>query len=298
MTDCAACSLGQITDQPHTCEAPIDVLFVAPELFHRIPQVGRPLEMSFRQLGLALSAPVEGDRKDVAGAYSPALYRENVRRKSSLIHVACLVIDIDEGGIVRKMADVFGKYSAIIHSTFSSTPEAPRCRVILELAKPIEVATYDKLHAHFRKRLLVKGGIIADEGAKDASRLSYMPVMRPGMAQETAILSGAPVDGAGIVKRLPVEPPRPPPVIIPPDHRNAYIQGALRKAASNVAASADGLRHYTLAREAWGLARLNIREAEIEGALLGPFVAAAGEPRRGEGVRTIRGQVNDRNGRT
>lgn len=295
VTDCEACSshVGE-----HTCESELDVLFVPADMFLRIPQIGHPTTMTFSTLAANLAKPAVGDRKDVAGAYSPALYRENVRRKSHLLHVWCLVIDIDDGNVdPARLAELFSKRSAVVHSTFSSTPEARRSRIIVELAKPIDVATYDKLHTHYRAALL-RQKITADLGAKDASRLSYIPVVRPGVEQVTFKVGGAPLDGAGLVAKLPPEPKRPPPVVIPPDHRDKYVQGALRKAADAIASTSDGLRHYTLAREAWGLARLDLSEHEIEAALLPAFVAVAGEGRRAEGLRTIRGQVADRNGKT
>ena len=299
MSACQACEAEQ--DDPtlaHTCEATIDVLFVSADQFLRIPQVGNPRRQTFSELCRTLAKPVTGDRKDVAGAYSPALYTENIRRKSNLVHVCCLVIDIDEGKRTpRTLAPLFVKRRAVIHTTFNSTPELPRCRILVELSTPIDVITYDKLHAHYRGRLK-NIGIIADTGAKDASRLSYLPVVKPGQVQETITTDGEPVDGAGLVASLPPEPPRPPPVIIPPDHRDKYIRGALRKAADNLASTAPGLRHYTLAREAWGLARLDLTVAEVEAGLLPAWVACAGEARRDEGVRTIRGQVTDRNGQS
>lgn len=283
---------------PHTCEAMLDILFVPASMFLRIPQVGKPLTMTFSQLAGQLSKPMVGERKDIGGAYSPALYRENVRRKSSIVHVCVLVIDIDEGGIVEKLAGVFGKRRAIIHSTFSSTPEAPRCRVLLELEKPINTTTYDRLHSHMRATLLEKFNVIADNGAKDPSRLSYYPVVRKGVEQTLVQTYGARIDGVGIVARQPPLLPPPPPKPIEAKHRDRYINGALQDAANAIAHATPGMRHAELAKEAWGLARLDLTEAEIALVLVPAFVACAGEPRRAEAVRTIRDQFNDRNGRT
>jgi hypothetical protein len=295
----AECELYEGPTLAHVCEAKIDVLYVPADMFLRIPQVGKPVQMSFTDLARNLAKPVEGDRKDVAGAYSPALYTNNIRRKSSLVHVCCLVIDIDEGGhSARKLAGIFERRKGVVHTTFNSTPASPRCRVLLELASPIDVPTYDKLHAHYRAALLKKWGIKADTGAKDASRLSYLPVVKKGQRQETIGIDGETLDGLGLVARMPPEPVRPPPMIIPPDHRDKYVTGAMRSASDAVLRATPGERHYVLAKEAWGLARLELSEREIVGALLSAFVATAGEARRAEGERTIRGQVRDRNGRS
>ncbi len=73
-------------------------------------------------------------------------------------------------------------------------------------------------------------------------------------------------------------------------------RGALRSAATAVADASDGVRHYTLCKEAFGLARLGLGTHEIEGALLPAFVAAAGERREAEGRRTIADAVRARKG--
>jgi hypothetical protein len=56
------------------------------------------------------------------------------------------------------------------------------------------------------------------------------------------------------------------------------------------------MRHFTLCREAFALARLGLSESEIEGALLPAFVGVAGERRQHEGIRTIRDAVQARRG--
>jgi hypothetical protein len=63
-----------------------------------------------------------------------------------------------------------------------------------------------------------------------------------------------------------------------------------------VAAAPAGARHAALNREAHALARLDLAEHEIAGALLPAFVESAGEGRRREGERTIRDAVRARRG--
>ncbi len=152
----------------------LDVLYISPERFRASPQVGVPCVMPWESLAAYLSRPSVGASKDAEGGISPALYTDSIRRKANLLHVGALVLDLDEGGDVDRVADVLTKYSAVVHETFSSTADAPRCRAYLQLAEPVEAATYERVHAVARKHLSAVG-LVADEGAKDASRLSYAP---------------------------------------------------------------------------------------------------------------------------
>jgi hypothetical protein len=242
--------------------------------------------MTWHELAGYLSRPIIGDAKNAAGAWSPARYTDNVRRKSSLESIGALVVDVDENGDVDRLADLFDRYDAVVHETFSSTPDAPRCRVVLRLASAIDAPTYEKLHALARAHLAACG-VTADDGAKDASRLSYAPVRRPGTGYRFRQINGGPLDALAVIAAQPLPTPkqkaRPP----SPTTRDAYARGALRRAAIAVSSATPGMRHLTLCREAYSLARLGLDEPVIEGALLHVFVGAAGEGRRREGTRTI-----------
>jgi hypothetical protein len=72
------------------------------------------------------------------------------------------------------------------------------------------------------------------------------------------------------------------------------VRGALRRAADTVIAASEGIRHYTLCKEAFSLTRLGLSESEIEATLLPAFVHSAGERRELEGRRTIRDAVRAR----
>jgi hypothetical protein len=273
----------------------LDVLFVPPWRFHARPQVGLSLQMTWGELARWLSHPTVGEAKDEAGAWSPALYRDGVRRKAALVRSHAIVVDVDEGGDVERVAAAVARYSAILHSTFSSTSAAPRCRITLALAAPIDASTYEATHAIVRAHLRAVG-IRADEGAKDASRLSYAPVIRPGASYHYRRIDGGPLDARAVLAAQPAPPPRRARHRLDPRHADAYVRAALRRAADAVAGSSPGTRHYMLSREAFFLARLDVDEEQIASALLAAFVASAGEGRENEGRRTIHDAVQARRG--
>jgi hypothetical protein len=271
----------------------LDVLYVSPDRFRAQPQVGTPCRMTWHQIALYLSRPSIGEAKDEAGAWSPALYRGNVRRKANLVSIGAIVVDVDEAGDVQRAAEAVSRYRAIVHETFSSTDDAPRCRIVLMLADPIDAATYEATHALVRARLR-SAGFGVDDGAKDASRVSYSPVRRAGARYRFVRTDGLPLDAHAVLAAHP--PPRAAPRLVAPEHHDAYTRAALQRAADAIGSATEGMRHYTLSREAFTLARLGLGDKQIERAVLPAFVASAGERREYEGRRTIRDAVRARRG--
>ena len=274
---------------------PLDVLFVGPDRFLDKPQIGEARTMAWDELAHWLSHPSIGEAKNAAGAWSPARYEGNIRRKPQLIAIGALVVDVDQGGDVDAAADALAKNAAIVHETFSSTPDAPRCRIVFRLAEPTDVASYEAAHKVVRAHL-ARAGFLPDESAKDASRLSYAPVRCDGTGYRFRRVDGAPLDVRAVLAAQPPPPPRVIPRPVAPDHQDRYIQAALRNAAGAVSSATPGMRHYALCRESFALARLEISEGEIERALLPAFIAAAGDGRLREGERTIRDAVAARRG--
>jgi hypothetical protein len=276
-----------LVPSPHTCSEPaIDLLTVSPESFRSKPQIGTATRPTFAELGACLARPLIGDAKDCAGAYSPALYTDNVRRKPNLVKIWAMVVDIDQGGDVDRVVQLVGRYRAIVHSTFSSTEADPRCRVLILLAEAVDAATYEAAHKVVRAHL-TRTGAVADEGAKDASRVSYWPVVRPGASFRCVEVDGVTLDARAVIAAQPPPAPKSAPRLVAPEHRDVYIQAALRKAADAVASASKGERHYVLCKEAYSLKRLDLSEGEIASVLVPAFVACTDESRRREGERTV-----------
>jgi hypothetical protein len=283
-------------DENDEIEIEIDVLYVAPDRFERQPQVGVPCRMTWRQLEFYLSRPTWGESKSEAGAWSPALYTDNIRRKANLVRVHALVIDIDEGGDVDLVAEEIQPFRCIVHESFSSTNDSPRCRAVIAFAEPVDARTYEATHKLIRAHQR-KAGFGPDEGAKDASRLSYSPVRRPGSGYRFRSVDGRPLDAKRVLAaQPPPAPPRPGPQPPSPEHADAYLRGALERAAQAIAGATPGERHYYVSREAYSLARLGLSEAEIEAALLPAAVASMGPGREREAARTIRDAIRARRG--
>lgn len=285
----------------------LDVLLVEdPAVYprERRRMVGRALRLPWWNVRTWLSRPLVATHKAERGGWTPAKFKGDHKLKANLVHASALLIDVDEGGDVDRIADLLVGHLAVVHSTFSSTPEKPRCRIVLPLVEPVDAATYETAWKAAAAHLGAHG-VTPDMGTKDAGRLGYMPCVRAGAGYRFRSVDGDPLDARAAVAAQPAEPPR---VHVPSpasehsgrhtatEHSGRYIAAALRKAAHAVASASAGTRHDLLNREAYGLARLDLTEGEIREALLPAFVQAAGEGRIEEGERAIRDAVKARGG--
>jgi hypothetical protein len=60
-------------------------------------------------------------------------YRNNHRAAGDLIRTRLMTIDIDGNANVERLAFFFGRYRVAIHTTYKSTEDNPRVRVVLML---------------------------------------------------------------------------------------------------------------------------------------------------------------------
>jgi hypothetical protein len=106
-------------------------------------------------------------------AWSPAKFVDgSVRCAAAVETVCCLVLDFDAGDPDVALAAWAGTM-AVLHSTWSHTPECPRFRLVVPLARPVPV---DRWAAAWRWAAARSPG--ADPACKDPSRLYFRPALR------------------------------------------------------------------------------------------------------------------------
>ena len=119
-------------------------------------------------------------RDDKAGpAWSPVRYAEGASRGSAGVEiVTAAVMDVDDGTdpetVHRRLTGLGLEH--FIHSTFSSTPEHPKFRVVVPLADPCSAQRWRSVFPGVCA-LLTDGH--TDPGTRDPSRLFYLPSARP-----------------------------------------------------------------------------------------------------------------------
>uniref|UniRef100_A0A6M3K4Z7 Primase n=1 Tax=viral metagenome TaxID=1070528 RepID=A0A6M3K4Z7_9ZZZZ len=283
----------------------VAVSLFAPEALRRRPQQGEPREESWPWLCHWTSCPSIAADKASEGGFVLARLRDGVRRNDCCESVSTLAVDHDAGTTSpERAAHVLRRYRHIIYSTASHSTEAPHWRAIVALSRPLLPDEHRVLWRHAVARLHSLS-IVVDPGCSDPARLWYAPTVRPGCEASFVHLAhdGPELDADGMLAAAKAWAEDQRTEALTPQKRAdgehmgklvSYAMAALRRAAQNVTEASEGERHHVLCREAFSLARLGLSEQQISDALLGPFVAVAGDRRRREGERTIRDEIHAR----
>jgi hypothetical protein len=276
----------------------VKYLYVPPDAFRRSPMVGVQRECTWSDFAQRFMRAAGGETKDAHGAWVGAEFRDGIKRESNLIACHTLVVDVDDDGVVLRYAEMVRRVSAIVHETFSSTDDKPRCRVIFELVRPCSPAEYRAAWSFVVREMSLIGDSY-DRACCDPGRLSYVPVRRPGSTYEVDYCEGRPIDAVSIARRHPLP-------TYAPINVNAYrprdmpcIQrAALEREADDVRATGAGQRHARMLKAALRIFRpqLQIAYQDGEAALLPAFLEATDGRRRAEGLRILRDAWR-RNGR-
>lgn len=94
------------------------------------------------------------------------------RNQENMGQTHLLVLDIDTGMGLDDVKIRINGYEAVIHSTYSHSPEKPKWRVVLPLLTPIPAGDVGAIFDHFQERF---DGLLDASCGHDSSRLFYLP---------------------------------------------------------------------------------------------------------------------------
>jgi hypothetical protein len=117
--------------------------------------------------------------KRMLPAWIPALWKPGTRREAGrnhlhIEHLSCVVFDFDSGISIDDASARWADWPHIVHTSFSHTPDAPRFRLVLPLARPCPVGLWPRAWAELAKR----AGEGIDPVCKDPGRLYFQPAIR------------------------------------------------------------------------------------------------------------------------
>jgi hypothetical protein len=121
----------------------------------------------------------EVEEKARAAAWSPVFIDGDRRSNDNVKWISCIVLDIDDGA---PLEDVCSKWEGGLHAwhtSWSHKPDHPKGRLIVPLAKPCPVEFWPRLWRLAQH----KSGMVADEQAKDPSRVYFLPAHKPGESE-------------------------------------------------------------------------------------------------------------------
>ena len=152
--------------------------------------VGREQDLEWPAVVRMLCEPAAFRGANDHPGWSPATFRDQRRAKDSVRRVFAVCLDYDGGETIDAATGLWGAFAGVIQTTRKHTPEAPRFRVVLPLARsvsPFEFsALWSRVNAHAGGKL--------DPAPKDPSRFWFLPGTADGGTFESHVLDGEPLD--------------------------------------------------------------------------------------------------------
>lgn len=191
------------------------------------------------------------ERKEGAPLWSPTAYHDGKRREKANVESITLAVgdldhDVVYGDIVQHLRSLGVAF--VLHSTFRSTPEEPRLRVVIPLVQPVAAQDWERI----KKRLDYHVFKHSDPSTADASRMYYWPIARPGALTFTEQGEGQLLDPYA----LPEAP-----------GEDAGVKGNGHKQDSIPQTVVEGTRNDTLFHLACSLRQRGLAEVAIQAAL-------------------------------
>ncbi|MGO9838659.1 MAG: hypothetical protein ACLP1X_31150, partial [Polyangiaceae bacterium] len=129
-------------------------------------------------------------KKESVAGFALTSFRDNRRALSNVEFVFALMFDLDEDDVsIEQAARLWRRTRGVIYTTYSSTPDHPKLRIIIALSRPVSPEEHGRLWCWAAKRF-ARAKIVLDESTRDASRLWYVPSHRLGGAYEWVELRG------------------------------------------------------------------------------------------------------------
>lgn len=173
------------------------------ELLLLLSGKGEFLRRGYMTLSEYRVAPDDARKADKDGrAWIPcSVIDTSGRRIQENIDLAyLLVLDIDTGMSLDDVKSRITGFEAVIHSSYSHTPEKPKWRVVLPLAAPIPAAQIGTVFDHFQEKF---DGLLDSSCGHDPARLYYLPSC-PKDAEALFVhehLEGELLDGAALASK-------------------------------------------------------------------------------------------------
>lgn len=203
---------------------------------------GQRVRTTWEKLLERLSTPRVVSNKHDAPGISFTTYEGDRRSLANVQYAFAVGLDLDHldalplamkrtpGLIVDALtwADLtrrFDSTDSFLHTTWSSTDEAPRARVFLRLSRPVTAEEYRRVYIACA-RTVESGGMLVDRAASDPSRFWFLPSVPPGREFRYSIGRGRAVNVEGALRDVP-----PPPWVRPP---KPYPLGAFESPTSLV----------------------------------------------------------------
>ena len=179
-----------------------------------------------------VSEPTSAPKKEDLEGWSPAKFAGNTRSGANVELVSCIALDDDKSGLpIEQVVAIWSGLGGAVHTTFSSTPQHPKYRIVLRCSRDVTAAEYVRVRQYVRDHA-AKCGQTLDDGAKDASRFWYVPGRAEGAPYEWRELVGEPLPVDKILAAAPAPATTDAPTATAPAPRTSSTPTDRRKAVA------------------------------------------------------------------
>jgi hypothetical protein len=155
-------------------------------------------------------------------------FLDDYRCRANVVACYAAVIDVDDGSLqLPAILEAFDGLLMIAHTTFSSTPDAQRWRIVLPLDRPVTADPYDRVARWLLSALEDVGGQPEYAGSRDAAHAWAVPARPPSGHYEVVHTEGKAVNVADALVAI----PEPEPIVLRPRHeRNVSYDKRVQRA--------------------------------------------------------------------
>ncbi len=177
--------------------------------------LGKRVQTTWTALLARLRVPRVCSAKLEIPGFALATFAGDRRALANVEKVHAIGLDFDDHADIEALRTAFAKTASFLHTTWQSSPAAPRARAFILLSRPVDAVEYRILYRHAAK-LLAEAGHEVDRQASDPSRLWFLPATKPDGVFEHFTGDGPPMSVPDVV--VDPEPPvvRPPSIPAPP----------------------------------------------------------------------------------
>lgn len=184
---------------------PVEMTWV--ELHAVLTKIDRKGKMILSDYLIAPDKMKKEDKDGTAWIPCSTIDPAGKRTQENMYEAYCVVLDIDSGMEFDDVKSRIEGFEAVIHSSYSHSPEKPKWRVILPLAQPIPAKEVGKVFDSFQERF---DGQLDPVCGHDSAHLYYTPAC-PADAEplfQYEHLEGKFLDGQAILMEATVKTPK------------------------------------------------------------------------------------------
>ena len=121
------------------------------------------------------AVPTKAARLDAVPCWSPCVFEDRKpRSKETALRVSALVLDYDDkGATLDSIRAAWSDWAHVVHTSWSHTDKAHRCRLVVPLTVPIPAEMWPRLWTWAYRR-----APDIDDRCSDASRIYFLPTTR------------------------------------------------------------------------------------------------------------------------